>query len=488
MKVAIVAAEVSPWAKAGGLADVIGALPAAFKRAGADPAVILPGYSSIMTNIAARQVGGLMTAYVGVDRQDFRVLLAEDSEGTPLYLIDHPGFFGREGVYGERGSDYQDNLRRFIFFGKAAAITAANIVKPDVVHAHDWHAAVSAIMLRADGGLRARSANATVAFTIHNLAFQGIYDVGEFPLLGIDWSYFTIDGLEFYGRMNLMKGAIVLADGVSTVSPAYAREVTSSADLGFGLEGVLRARGDRFVGILNGADYREWDPRNDPLIAAKYDPKKPAGKRVCNRELRASLKLPDRPCPVIGMVTRMTSQKGCDLLRAALADLMALDVQLVMLASGDAALEEFFRTAEKRYPDRLRVLTHFDNAVAHRIQAGSDAFLMPSRFEPCGLTQMYALKYGTAPIVRATGGLRDTVTEFDAATGIGNGFVFEDYLPQALVAAVGRMRETFNRAAAWKRLMQNCFAADFSWDRAARNYMDWFSSLRSGSKMEAAQG
>ncbi len=467
---------------------MIGDLPAAFKRAGAEPAVILPGYSSVMTNLAAKQVGGLMTAYVGVDRQEFRVLRAEDAEGTPLYLIDHPGFFGREGVYGERGSDYQDNLRRFIFFGKAAAMTAADIVRPDVVHAHDWHAAAAAIVLRADAELRARTANATVAFTIHNLAFQGIYDVSEFPLLGIDWSYFTIDGLEFYGRMNLMKGAILLADGVSTVSPTYAREVTSGSDLGFGLDGVLRARGDRFVGILNGADYREWDPQNDAMIAAAYSARKPAGKRVCTRQLRASLELPDRPCPVIGMVTRMTSQKGCDLLRDALAELMALDVQLVMLASGDAALEHFFRAAEKRYPERLRVLTHFDNALAHRIQAGSDAFLMPSRFEPCGLTQMYALKYGTAPIVRATGGLRDTVTEFDSAAGIGNGFVFEDYRPQALVAAVGRMRETFDNGAAWKRLMQNCFAADFSWDRAARNYLEWFSTLRTGIKGKAAQG
>ena len=294
-----------------------------------------------------------------------------------------------------------------------------------------------------------------------------------------------MDGVEFYGRMNLMKGAAMLSDGVSTVSPTYAREVTTDPALGFGMDGVLRHKGDRFVGILNGADYREWDPRADPMIAAKYDPKRPAGKRACKQDLQTTLQLPDRACPVIGMVTRMTSQKGCDLLRDAFEDLMRLDVQLVMLASGDPALERFFTAAGERHRDRVRVLTQFDNAMAHRIQAGYDAFLMPSRFEPCGLTQMYALKYGTAPIVRATGGLRDTVAEFDPAAGTGNGFVFEEYQAAALVDAVSRMCEVFAAPAAWRRLMRNCFAADFSWDRAARDYLDWFSRLRSDAGVAA---
>jgi starch synthase len=479
MKIALVAAEISPWAKAGGLADVISSLPAAFGRAGADPLVILPGYSAILESLPSRQVGPLMTAYLGADLQQFRVLQAEDPEGVPLYLIDHPGFFGRAGIYGEGGGDYRDNLRRFVFFGKAAATTAVEIVRPDVVHAHDWHASVAPIVLRADPRLRERSRNATVAFTIHNLAFQGLYDVAEFPLLGIDWSYYSIEGLEFYGRMNLMKGAAVLSDGVSTVSPTYAREITSDLELGFGMDGVLRHKGDSFVGILNGADYREWDPRRDTMIAARYDPKKIAGKRVCKQDLQTSLQLPERSCPVIGMVTRMTSQKGCDLLRDAFEDLMRLDVQLVMLSSGDPGLERFFAAAAERHRDRVRVLAQFDNAMAHRIQAGADAFLMPSRFEPCGLTQMYALKYGTAPIVRATGGLRDTVTEFDPAAGTGNGFVFEEYRTSALIDAVRRMCEVFSNPTAWRRLMRNCFDADFSWDRAARDYLDWFSRLKS---------
>jgi starch synthase len=426
-----------------------------------------------------------MTANVGVDVQQFRVLQA-DAEGIPLYLIDHPGFFGRAGIYGDRGGDYSDNLRRFIFFGRASAMTVAEIVRPDVVHAHDWHAAVAPIVLRADPTLRARTRDTVVAYTIHNLAFQGMYDTAEFPLLGIDWSYFTMEGVEFFGRMNLMKGAAMLADGASTVSPTYAREVTSGPDLGFGMEGALRHLGDRFVGILNGADYREWNPQTDTMIAAKYGPKRPAGKRSCTRDLRSSLGLPDATGPMVGMVTRMTSQKGCDLLRDALDGLMALDVQLVMLASGDPDLERFFQSAEKRYPRQLRVIPEFDNPLAHRIQAGSDAFLMPSRFEPCGLTQMYALKYGTVPIVRATGGLRDTVSEFDAASGTGTGFLFEEYRVDALLGAVKNMKDVFASAADWRRLMQNCFAADFSWDRAARDYLAWFTRLKAERDPRAA--
>jgi len=477
MKIAIVAAEISPWAKVGGLADVMGALPAAFKRAGAEPAIILPGYASVLNSLSAKQVGTLMTVHVGVEGHQFRVLLSRDADRVPIYLIDHPGYFAREGVYGERGADYSDNLRRFIFFGKAAAATIAELVGPDVVHAQDWHAAVAPIVLRADPALHRRTRAAIVAYTLHNLAFQGIYEVGDFPLLGIDRSYFTTEYLEFFGRMNLMKGAVALADGVSTVSPTYAREVASDPELGFGLEGVLRHKRDRFVGILNGADYREWNPQSDRLIAANYGPQHPSGKRLCNRDLRNSVRLAERPCPVIGMVTRMTAQKGCDLLRDALEGLMTLDVQLVMLATGDPVLEQFFRAAEKRYPENLRVVTRFDNVLAHRIQAGCDALLMPSRFEPCGLTQMYALKYGTAPIVRATGGLRDTVVEFDRTSGSGNGFVFEPFTTDGLIEAVRRMKAAFADSRAWRRLMQNCFTADFSWDRAAREYLTWFERL-----------
>jgi starch synthase len=281
--------------------------------------------------------------------------------------------------------------------------------------------------------------------------------------------------------VNLMKGAVVLADGASTVSPTYAREITADPELGFGLDGVLRAKGSRFVGILNGADYREWDPASDPLIAANYTRARPEGKRACARDLLARVGLPQaHERPIAGMVTRMTSQKGVDLLHDALDQVIALDVALVMLASGDPALEAFFRKAEQRYPDRLRVIVDFDNALAHRIQAGCDMFLMPSRFEPCGLTQMYAMRYGTAPIVRATGGLRDTVREFDPHTGDGTGFLFEHYHPDAFAAAIGRAVAAWRTPSLWLRLVDNCFAQDFSWERAARAYLQWFDALSRG--------
>jgi starch synthase len=481
VKIAIVAAEMGPHAKAGGLADVIGALPQAFKQCDAAACVILPAYRVLLRHLNPQTVLENRELRIGDTRESFNVLQAEGNDGVPLYLIDHPGFFDREGIYGEGGKDYPDNVRRYIFFGRAAAIAAAELIQPDIVHAHDWHAAVAPIVMRADNGLRERFGHTSAVFTIHNLAFQGIFESADFPLLNIDWSWYSVQCLEFYGRVNLMKGAVVLSDGASTVSPTYAHEISHDADLGFAMDGVLRAKGSRFIGILNGADYSEWDPAHDKLIASRYTPARRGGKKLCNADLRENLNLPLRlDTPVIGMVTRMTPQKGVDLVASALDRIMAMDVQLVMLASGDPGLEAVFKNAESRYPDKLRVVLKFDNTMAHRIQAGSDMFLMPSRFEPCGLTQMYALKYGTAPIVRATGGLRDTVTEFDPESGNGCGFLFEEYTPEAMLAAIQRAVDTFGNAIEWRRLSGNCFKADFSWQRAAREYLQWFRELHLG--------
>ncbi len=479
MKIAIVAAEAAPHAKAGGLADVIGALPGALKAAGEQPSVIVPGYASIVRSVESSPVVRDIPMRFGAAVERFSVLRATDPHGVPMYLIDHPGFFARRGIYGENGKDYPDNMRRFVFFGRAAAVAAAEIVAPDVVHAHDWHSAAVPIAMRADDAIQPRLKTALSIFTIHNLAFQGIGKREDFALLNLGAQYFSPGCLEFYGHLNLMKGALVLCDGASTVSPAYAHEVTTDPELGFGLEGVLRDKGQDFVGILNGADYDEWNPATDRAIAATYTPAQPDAKRVCVRALRDSLGLPNREgWPMVGMVTRMTGQKGVDLLKHALNAVMRLDLQLVMLANGDPVLEKFFKQAQPRYPEKLRVIIEFNETTAHRIQAGSDAFLMPSRFEPCGLTQMYALRYGTVPVARATGGLRDTVSEFDPARATGNGFVFEKFDPDEMVAAIGRMVATFRQRATWQRLMQNCFASDFSWERAAGQYLAWFTRLR----------
>lgn len=478
MKVAIVAAEIAPDAKAGGLADVIAALPSAMADRGAEPCVVLPGYRALLQRPDIRTVAEGLSAPLGSNHETFRLLRTDEAGGIPVYLIDHPGFFARAGIYGENGHDYPDNLRRYVFFGRAAAV-AAGLLRPDIVHAHDWHAAMLPIVMRADQALRARFAQTLAVFTIHNLAFQGIFPAADYPLLGLDWSWYTVDYLEFHNQVNLMKAAIIFADAVSTVSPSYAREIASDPSLGFGLEGVLRSKGDRFVGILNGADYGEWDPLRDDLIQRHFSPTRRIGKTRCRDALRQRLKLPARDgTPIIGMVTRMTPQKGIDLVAEALDRIMDLGVQFVMLSGGDPAQERFFANAETRYPDAFRLLVGFDNALAHQIQAGSDMFLMPSRFEPCGLTQMYALKYGTVPIVRATGGLHDTVKEFDPAIGTGNGFVFNEYDADAMLAAVERAMRAFRDDTQWRRLMGNCFHANFSWDRAAREYLNWFERLR----------
>jgi starch synthase len=478
MKIAIVAAEISPWAKEGGLGDVIGSLPAALKKINAaEPVLILPGYRALLSHFKTKVIEENATTPLGHGTETFSILYADGPGGIPMYFVSHAGFFDREGIYGERGKVYPDNAKRYIFFGRAAAMVAANYVQPEVVHAHDWHAAVATIAMRADSEFREKLRGAVSVFTIHNLAFQGIFESTDYPLLGIDWSYFNVDGLEFYGRVNLMKGAIELSDGTTTVSPSYAAEATSDPEFGFGLEGVLRNKGDRFRGILNGVDYNEWNPATDKNLAATYSAKCPEGKSVCKRDLLNAMGLAPRAgAPLLGMVSRMTSQKGFDLLRDAIDRIMEMDLQVVMLANGDAPMEEFFRGVERRSPEKFRIIATFDEVLAHKIQAGSDAFLMPSRFEPCGLTQMYALKYGTAPVVRATGGLRDTVTEFDPKTGAGNGFVFEPYSAEDLVAALNRMLAVF-KTHHWRKLMANGFEADFSWERSAHDYMDWFERL-----------
>jgi starch synthase len=478
MKVAVVAAEMAPYAKAGGLADVIGALPAELAPYGARTCVVMPGYKSALAALPTETIGDEYSVMVGRQRERFRVRTGVGTGGVPIFFIVHDGYFGREGIYGEDGRDYPDAIYRYVFFGRAVAQMLGDFIKPDAVHAHDWHTAVLPILMRVDPALRARFERTASLFTIHNMAFQGLCDASQFPLLNIARAYMSVEYLEFYGRVNLMKGAVILADGVSTVSPTYAREVSSDPAFGFGLEGVLRAKGPRFVGILNGADYNEWNPATDQRIAARYTPEEPGGKALCARALRQRTGLAAQPNRALaGMVSRMTAQKGFDLLAQALEQLMALDIDLVVLGNGEPQFEAGMRAAQQAYPDRIAVSTAFDNDLAHQIQAGCDMFLMPSRFEPCGLTQMYALKYGTAPVVRATGGLADTVAEFDPATGSGNGFAFERHEAAELIAAMRRALRVFGDRAAWRRLMPNCFAADFSWSAAAARYMEFYRQL-----------
>jgi starch synthase len=478
VKVAILAAELAPWAKAGGLADVIAALPAAMAEAGAEPSIIVPAYRSILDAIDAPAIEGDFKVPLGSTSEPFS-LRRGSLRDIPLYLIDHPGFSERPGIYGDNGLDYPDNLRRFALFGRAAASVAARIIKPDVLHAHDWHAALAPVVARADPELEIHLRDALTVFTVHNLAFQGIFEAAEYPVLSLGSSWFSAGCLEFYGRINLVQAAVALSDAVSTVSPSYAREIVQDPSLGFGLEAVFRGRGERFRGILNGADYNEWDPRQDLSIPLNFGPSDPGGKQGCTAALRAEFGLPQNVHePLLGMVTRLTPQKGIDLVVESIGRMAALGLQLVILGSGESQWEEALRQAAGRYPDCLRLRLGYDEALAHRIQAGAEIFLMPSQFEPCGLTQMYAMRYGTIPIVRATGGLCDTVTEFNRASGEGTGFLFDDYHVETMIGVLERAVDTYHAPELWARLMQNAFAADFSWARAAREYLDWFGQLR----------
>jgi starch synthase len=481
MKVAVVAAEMAPYAKAGGLADVIGALPVELQACGARVSVVMPGYKCALEALPTAAISDEYTVMVGRESRRFRVRSGVGPGGVPIFFIVHDGYFARDGIYGQNGRDYPDATARYVFFGRAAARLLTELIKPDVVHSHDWHAAVLPILMRADPVLRAQFERTASLFTIHNMAFQGLCSAYEFALLNIDPSFMSMQYLEFHGRMNLMKGAVVLADGVSTVSPTYAREVSSDPAFGFGLEGVLRAKGHRFAGILNGADYNEWNPATDEHIAARYTPENPGGKARCALALRKRTGLEARTGrALVGMVSRMTAQKGFDLIVPALEQLMVLEMDMVILGNGEPEFETAMLDAQKSNPERIAVSTAFDNDLAHQIQAGCDMFLMPSRFEPCGLTQMYALKYGTVPVVRATGGLADTVAAFDSATGTGNGFVFERYEAAELIGAMRRALRTFGDRAAWRRLMANCFAADFSWSAAAVRYMELYNQLIAG--------
>jgi starch synthase len=478
MKVAVVAAEMAPYAKAGGLADVIAALPAELTACGARVCVVMPGYKPALAALRTETVGDEFGVMVGRNQERFRLRTGIGAGGVPIFFVVHEGYFGRDGIYGENGRDYPDAISRYIFFGRAALRMLAECVKPDLVHVHDWHTAAVPTLMRADPALRAQFARTASLFTIHNAAFQGLFDASQFPLLNIDQSYLSVDCLEFYGRVNLMKGAVALADGASTVSPTYASEIRGDPAYGFGLEGVLRAKGSHFVGILNGADYNEWNPATDGRIAARYTPEDPSGKALCAIDLRKRMGLAaDSKRTLAGMVSRMTSQKGFDLLVAALDRLMTMEIDLVVLGNGEPQFEAALLAAHRAHPERVAVATGFDDDLAHQIQAGCDMFLMPSRFEPCGLTQMYALKYGTAPVVRATGGLADTVTEFDPAAGRGNGFVFEPYEPAELVAAVRRGLQVFADRVAWRRLRANCFSADFSWAASAERYVKFYREL-----------
>jgi starch synthase len=478
MKVAFLASEIIPYAKTGGLADVAGALPKFLAGLGAEVRVFMPLYREVrkkkipLTPVIERaelEMGGEALAYA---------VFSHRADGVTVYFIDRPEYFDRDCLYGTAAGDYPDNGERFAFFCRAAIETMkAMRYSPDIVHGHDWQSALTFAYLRHTYADDAFFARTRTLFTIHNLAYQGLFDQEVLGRVGLPPSLFNMNDLEFFGQVNALKAGILYTTAVTTVSPRYSREIQTPA-FGCGLDGLLRSRSAVLHGILNGVDYRDWNPSTDHLIPRNFVPEDLSGKMACRKDLAALFGLAaPADLPVAGMVTRLAGQKGLDIVCDALDDLLGLGLTLVILGTGDQKIQDFLLAAQKNNPDRIGLKIAFDERIAHTIYAGSDIFLIPSRYEPCGLTQMYAMKYGTIPVVRATGGLDDSVEEFIPRTGSGNGFKFAEAEPGALVETAGRAAALFKRPTDWRRLVANAMAADFSWERSASAYLELYTEL-----------
>ena len=497
MRILMVAPEVSPFSKEGGLADVLGSLPPALDALGANVSVISPLYRGVRqaadrAGLPLHPVeGGRFTVPVG----DARVpavawqTVLPDSSAT-VYFLENDRYYDRDGYYTkpQDNSDYQDNSERFVFLSRGALeMSIALGLEPDVIHAHDWPTGLVPIYVRYT--YAEEFPNTATVFTIHNIAYQGIFWHWDMNLAGLPWRLFNWKMLEYFGNLSFLKAGLVGADVLTTVSKRYSEEIRTQ-EQGCGMHGVLQERAEDLFGIVNGIDTDEWDPAGDELIPANYSVQDLAGKAECKRALqgRFAVRQDDR-APLIGMVCRLVDQKGLDLLEDAMPALLAMGVQLVALGRGDPRYHAFLRQMQSEHADSVGVVLEYDNAAAHLVEAGSDMFLMPSRFEPCGLNQLYSLRYGTVPVVRATGGLADTVTDYTEAgleAGEATGFSFEQYSADALVEAVRRAVAVYEQPETWRRLMVNGMRQDWSWGRSAREYLDVYRKAREKLKEKVA--
>ena len=476
MRIVFVASEGVPYSKTGGLADVVGALPKALAGLGFDVEVLLPRYRMTKPGRAIPSMQSV-TLPLASGYRYASIQEGGEAHGVHAYLVDLPSYFNREGLYQEKGQDYPDNAERFAAFSLAALeFVKRAATPPDILHCHDWQTALVPIYLRnlyAEDGFLSRT---SVVFTVHNLGYQGLFPPHILPHISLHAGLFTIDALEYYGKVNFLKGGIVFSDFVTTVSRKYAEEI-QTPEYGCGLEGVLKSHADRLQGILNGVDYDAWDPATDKLLAANYTPENLEGKKACKKALLEKMGVQALVLsrPVIGIVSRFAAQKGFDLIADIAERLAELDLTIVALGTGEPVYEELFRTMAAKYPGKFLVKVAYDNTLAHQIEAGADMFLMPSRYEPCGLNQIYSMKYGTVPIVRATGGLDDTIEPYDGKTG--TGFKFSEYSAPALFKVIHQALEAFRQPKAWQRLMLTGMRKDFSWTSSAKQYAKIYQTL-----------
>lgn len=486
MKILIVSPEVYPYAKTGGLADVAGALPKALASLGNDVKVVMPKYGTIdgeKYNLAV-EMPEVIVNFSGTRLKGVVKKANFPTTNIPVYFIQRGDFFDRPELYGEKGKDYSDNALRYAFFSMATLWMLRGIDwHPDIIVCNEWQSAFIPIYLRNLEFFRKDPFYNTIKilFTIHNLAYQGLFSPNILEQTGLDWSLFSMNGLEFYGQVNLMKGGIFYSDAVSTVSKQYARGICTH-QLGCGLDGVLLYRKNDLYGIMNGIDYSVWNPETDKLIPAHYSPKSLEGKEICKTYLQKISNFPQKKdIPLIGIISRLVDQKGLDIIVEAMNEIMKYDLQMVLLGTGEPKYHKVLSAFQEQYPAKFRASLTFDNLLAHQIEAGADFFLMPSNYEPCGLNQLYSLKYGTVPIVRKTGGLADSIENVTAAAlrkGTATGFVFTKYSSTELVKAIKRAINFYNNDKEnFKKLMLIGMNKDFSWDKSAKEYMKLFHTL-----------
>ncbi len=489
------ASEGLPFSKTGGLADVVEALPKALAAQGHEVAVVLPRYHETK---ATTVVMPSLTIPMGGTRLRFPAI----ADGTVLngvwyFFVEDAEYFDRDGLYGSKTGDYPDNPERYAEFCRAAIEVAKHVWPADVIHCHDWQTALVPVLLRTSYSDDPLVKDIPVVFSIHNIGYHGQFTKDVMERVGLPQVLFHPSGIEFFGSVNLLKGGLIFSDYLTTVSRRYAQEIQTK-EYGYGLEGVVHGRADRLVGILNGVDYAAWNPEKDKLIAAKYSAKDLSGKQVCKQDLLEVFGLPAEHLsrPLIGIVSRFADQKGFDLIAEKAHELMREDLALVVLGAGEKKYEDLFRALVAAYPGRVGLKIAYDNTLAHKVEAGSDIFLMPSRYEPSGLNQMYSLKYGTVPIVRATGGLDDSIEPFDVEHGTGTGFKFKEYSGEALLFAVRQALHHYMDERIWKRIQLNGMAKDFSWKTPAAEYAKLYDAARalrgsarsSGQAGQGAQG
>ena len=480
MRILLASSEVLPFSKTGGLADMVGALAKFLARAGHEVGVVTPLYRGIREQFAGlRLFDWKLDLPLGSRKVAGKIWTLQPAAGLTIYFVEQNEFFDRDGLYQKQGADYPDNAERFVFFSKCVVHLARYLPwAPQLIHVHDWPSALAAVFARDQKGRDGWSAGPPLCLTIHNLSYQGIFDAAKFALTNLPASYFQPEGLEYYGAMNSLKGGIVHADEITTVSPRYAREITTEL-MGCGLDGVLRRRQDALAGILNGVDYDEWKTEGNPYLKHSYTAADLSGKQLNKAVLQREFGLPEAPdTPLFGTVSRLADQKGVALQLAALEEMLATDMQFVLLGSGQREYERGCRALAQRFPAKCAVHIGFDTGLSHRLEAGCDFYLMPSRFEPCGLNQMYSLRYGTVPIVRVTGGLDDSVTDVSENAMKADGIKFSDYTVRALARSIRKALALYAHKPLLRHYRRNGMARDFSWERTAAAYAQLYRRLR----------